>query len=87
MLKRGTKAGERIMEISFPPILNNWLNSEKELTGNSKGSIVRKAVHEYMEKKINERLEKTIEIEVYRGCVSGVKNIPKGWNYHINDKD
>lgn len=27
----------------------------------------------------------TLVIEVYRGCVTGVKNLPKGWKYIIKD--
>lgn len=28
-----------------------------------------------------------IEIEVYQGCVSEVRNIPSGWTYEIIDQD
>lgn len=29
----------------------------------------------------------TVIIEVYRGCVTDVKNLPKGWKYIIKDHE
>lgn len=28
-----------------------------------------------------------VEIEVYRGCVTNVRNLPLGWRYKIVDHD
>ena len=30
---------------------------------------------------------KIIKIEVWRGCVTDVQNLPEGWDYEIIDKD
>jgi hypothetical protein len=31
--------------------------------------------------------KKIITIEVCRGCVTEVRNLPEGWRYRIDDKD
>ena len=34
----------------------------------------------------NEEMEKTIEIVIWRCQVTAVKNLPKGWKYHITNE-
>ena len=39
--------------------------------------------YEFQEKEVN----KTITIEIYGGCLTDVRNLPKGWNYELIDHD
>ena len=36
---------------------------------------------------MGEKNDKTVVIEVFRGLVSDVKNLPEGWSYRIVDLD
>jgi hypothetical protein len=45
--------------------------------------------HPYKQKCITyiKTQNKTIKIEVWGGCVTDVKNLPRGWKYEIVDRD
>lgn len=53
------------IQVNFTKGQSQFLADEKERTGNNKSSIVRRAVHDLMWKRFEEKLEKAEKIEQY----------------------
>ena len=51
--------------IYLTDILAQFLNDEREETGDNKSNIVRRALNEYLEKRIKEKLDKREAIKDY----------------------
>lgn len=75
------------MQICFTQLQAQFIEKQSLDEMITKSDVVRHAVQDYMIKKAEEKLGKTVQIQVCKGVVTDVKNLPDGWNYLIDDKD